>query len=162
MGNADRSWNERTAARYLSFGSEMTGNSKRKSSARRASAPSATPVSVANSSCASVMRRLADSGKEARVPSSLAAGTGERSKEAAAEAEVATFRADADEVGAAIAGLAAEGGAGEDSALFPPIATRRVTLREELIDWAMKRGGRRGATEGSGKARWVSNSRNAV
>ena len=84
------------------------------------------------------------------------------SKEAAAEAEVATFRADADEVGAAIAGLAAEGGAGEDSALFPPSATRRVTLREELIDWAMKRGSRRGATEGSGKARWVSNSRNAV
>ena len=32
MGNAERSWNERTAARYLSLGREMTGNSKRKSS----------------------------------------------------------------------------------------------------------------------------------
>ena len=55
--------------------------------ARRSSEPSATPVSVAKSSCARVMRRLADSGKEALVPSSLAGGTGERSKEAAAAAE---------------------------------------------------------------------------
>ena len=77
---------------------------------------------------------MADSGKEARVPSSLAGGTGERSKEAAAAAEkVATFLDDADTVddgkGAAIRGLAAV----EEASLLAPIVRRRVTLREELI-----------------------------
>ena len=104
-------------------------------------------MSVAKSSCAKVMRRLADRGKEARVPSSLAGGTGERSKEAAAEAEVATFRG-ADDEGGAIEGL--EGGAGEEASLFPPIAKRRVTLREELISATKKRGVRERCDDGGG------------
>lgn len=99
------------------------------------------------------MRRLADSGKEARVPSSLAGGTGDKSNEAAAAAEkVATFLADTDTDdgrGAAIRGLAAV----EEASLLAPIVKRRVTLREELIV-ATKRGieERRANDRGGGQA----------
>ena len=120
-------------------------------------------MSVAKSSCAREMRRLAESGKEARVPSSLAGGTGERSKVAAAAAELVEMSLaenDADdEEGVAIRGR----GAAEESVFFPPSVRRRVTLREELIV-TMEKGGRREARrrEGAGKSESVSKSRAVV
>jgi len=131
------------------------------SPARRSSAPSSTPVSVANRSCASVISLLAESGNEARVPSSLAGGTGERSNEAAAEAAAAAALTEAaDEVATPlfcessflrISGLA-DGAAGAGPAFFfPPSEKRRVTLREELIA-AIGGSWKGGGADGEGEA----------
>ena len=105
---------------------------------------------MAKSSCARAMSLLAAIGKEARVPSSLAGGTGERSNEAAAaealtEAEEEEVEMSRREEEPSIRGLAAEGGA-EEAAFFPPRVQRCVSLREELIAMTKSGGSGKGAT----------------